>query len=250
MCVLLDAPGSQWTCHGLWMRMRRPPASWHSIPCGLSGPRLVATCRARSSPSPWHVEVMVSARRAVHVLGCVCLCAHGPWGHWGTNHWVVRCPTAVCHALHRSRVPDFGPNWAKFAKTCRGFSMRNDGTGRSHWCWCVLLDAPGSQWTCHGLWMWMWRPPASWHSIPCGLSGPRLATCRAGSWPSPWHVEVVASARRAVHVLGCVCLCAHGPRGHWGTNHWVVRCPMAVCHALQRPRVPDFGPIYAKFANT
>ena len=65
----------------------------------------------------WHVEVVVLARRAVHVLGCVCLCAHGPWGHWGTNHWVVRCPTTVCHALQRPGVPDFGPISAKFAKT-------------------------------------------------------------------------------------------------------------------------------------
>ena len=67
---------------------------------------------------PWHVEVVVSARRAVDVLGCVCLCAHGgPWGHWGTNHWVVRCPMAVCLAPHRPRVADFGPISAKFAKT-------------------------------------------------------------------------------------------------------------------------------------
>ena len=155
-CVLLDAPGPHFTCHGRLMRMWCPPASCHIIPCGLSGPRL-ATRRAGSWPSPWHVEVAVSARRAVRMPGCVCLCAHGHWGHRKPNHWFVRCVLVVHHTLHRARVPDFGQISAKIAEALRMCLMGGDGTGRIHRCWCVLVDAPGSHVTCHSRLMRMWR---------------------------------------------------------------------------------------------
>ena len=80
-------------------------------------------------------------------------------------------------------------------------------------------------------------------------AGPGFATRRDKSLPSPWHVEVVVAAGRAVHMLGGVCPCAHAPWGYFKTNHWFVRRPLAVRHTLHRPRVADLGPISAKIAQ-
>ena len=78
---------------------------------------------------------------------------------------------------------------------------------------------------------------------------PRFATHRDKSLPSPWHIEVVVTARRAAHTLGRVCLCDHAPWGYCKTNHWVVTPPLAVRHTLRRPGVADLGPISAKIAH-
>ena len=67
-------------------------------------------------PSPWHVEVVVTARRDVDMMGMICTCAHAPWGHCKPKRWVVGCITAVRHTPHRFRVADLGPISAKIAQ--------------------------------------------------------------------------------------------------------------------------------------
>ena len=96
----------------------------------------------------------------------------------------------------------------------------------------------------------MWLPP----TLCCIIAAHRLlvrrfATRRDKSLPSPWHVEVVVTARRAVHMLGRVFLCAQAPWGYCKANHWFVRHQLAVRHTLHRPRVADLGPISAKIAQ-
>ena len=125
----MDAPGSLLTYGGRCKRAWVSPTAWCTVPRGLSGPRL-ATGRPGSSPSPWHGKVDVSARAAVHMLGRVCLCAPGPWGHCKAICRCVGSSTAVHHTLDHSRAPDFGPFFAKFATSKRGFLVCGDGTGR------------------------------------------------------------------------------------------------------------------------
>ena len=57
------------------------------------------------------------------------------------------------------------------------------------------MDAPGSHLTYDGRCKRAWVSPAAWCTVPRGLSGPRLATGRPGSSPSPWHGKVDVSAR-------------------------------------------------------
>ena len=82
------------------------------LQCGAQAlaPRF-ATRRAGSCTSPWHVEVVVTARRVVHMWGRVCPCAHAPWGYFKTNHWFVGRPLAVRRTLHRSWAADLGPDF-------------------------------------------------------------------------------------------------------------------------------------------
>ena len=127
--VLLDAPGPHLTSHGHLMRTWVPPIAWCTIACRLQAPKLV-TGRAGSSPSPWHGKVDVSARAAVHMLGRVCLCAPGPWGHCKAICRCVGSSTDVHHTLDHSLAPDFGPFSAKFATCERGFWGCGNGTGR------------------------------------------------------------------------------------------------------------------------
>ena len=84
----------------------------------------------RPAVSEVHGKVDVSARAAVHMLGRVCLCAPGPWGHCKAICRCVGASTAVHHTLDHSRAPDFGPFSAKFAASERGFLVCGDGTGR------------------------------------------------------------------------------------------------------------------------
>ena len=113
--------------------------------------------------------------------------------------------------------------------------MGGDGTRRFQRCWSVLMDAPVSSVANHDHWRRMWLPPTSCCIAAHRLLAPRFATRRDNSLPSPWHVEVVVAARRAVHMLGRVGPCAHAPWGYCKTNHWVARHPYAVFVTLYAP---------------
>ena len=126
----MDAPGSHLTYDGRCKRAWVSPTAWCTVPRGLSGPRLATGRPGTSSPSPRHGKVDVSARAAVHMLGRVCLCAPGPWGHCKAICRCVGSSTAVHHTLDHSRAPDFGPFSAKFATSEQGFLVCGDGTGR------------------------------------------------------------------------------------------------------------------------
>ena len=69
---------------------------------------------------------------AVHMLGWVCLCAHGPWGHCNAICRCVGPSVAAHHTLDHSRAPDFGLISAKFATCERGVLGGGDGTGAFH----------------------------------------------------------------------------------------------------------------------
>ena len=127
--------------------------------------------------------------------------------------------------------------------------MGGTGTMRFHRCWSVLLDAQGPYFANHGHLRRMWLPPTSCCIAAHRLLAPRFATRRDKSLPSPWHVEVVVTARRAVGMLGRVGPCVHAPWGYSKTNHWFAWRPLAVRHTLHRPRASDLGPISAKIAQ-
>ena len=103
------------------------------------------------------------------------------------------------------------------------------------------MDAPGSHLTYGGRCKRVWVSPAAWCTVPRGLSGPRLATGRPGSSPSPWHGKVDVSASAAVNMLGRVCLCAPGPWGHCKAIRRRVGGFMAVHHTLKPPARAGFG---------